>query len=139
MPPWTVFLAHTHLITYRTLFSLGLASATQVPARNSLSTFSRDSPNITEFDLSNGNTTSLAFSQPHCSNEYAEGLTVASCTQAYSIFYAWLGSLRREKVVVGPRGEGIWDMPDPMRFTSCESLFNFLTMHTDILQLIYSV
>ena len=57
-----------------------------------------------------------------CDPEKGEGLSINSCRQAFSVMTSYLRTLgaARSKVTIGARSEGIWDIPDRVRFLSSE-------------------
>lgn len=117
MSIWVEFSLH-FLACLCTLFLLTSSSTRHSLAQSIVSNLSLASPNVTELGFSNVNTAGFAFLPPDCTDAHAEELTVAICVEAYIVFGTWLRAQSREKIVIGPRGEGLWDLPSPMRFTA---------------------
>lgn len=62
----------------------------------------------------------LKLDPPHCKRALGSMLNFETCIQAYSYMVTHLLALPRDKVTIGPRGDGIWDVGEVMTFLSGE-------------------
>lgn len=130
----TLILVHStasHTLQYRA------DSITPLTQRNSTSSSGNDStsglllPNLpissNDFSLptinstSNFSTTGLGYQPPACERELNVNMNPRSCIDAYNMMVGYLRTLPKEKLTVGQRGEGVWDLPSPTRFLSSQS------------------
>lgn len=107
--------------TQATSSGTALPSLPSVISSGSLSNLSLATSNTSELVL-NGTAARLKLPAVVCDEEKGEGLTFQSCIQAYNVMTSYLTRLShtRTKVTIGTRSQGIFDIPDRIRFLSRE-------------------
>lgn len=78
-----------------------------------------DFPNMTT-SVTTSNAPRLELEEPKCNRGLGADLNISSCSKAYNHMIRWLAALPRDKVSVGLRGEGVWDVGEIMSFVSGE-------------------
>ncbi|KAL2055957.1 hypothetical protein ABVK25_003599 [Lepraria finkii] len=109
--------------TQATSSGTALPSLPSVISSGSLSNLSLATSNTSELVL-NGTAAGLKLPAVVCDEEKGEGLTVQSCIQAYNVMTSYLTRLShtRTKVTIGTRSQGIFDIPDRIRFLSPQGI-----------------